>query len=400
MKGRVLLLGLLVFLPACGHRANPLPPRRKTPPAPADFRLAQRGDRIEFSATAPAASLDGVPYQTLGLEFLHTSRGVDLEKAGSRLSTRAAAGQRVRAELPLPAVGTLLRAAARCVVGHDKGARTLTKALVVQPPIEAPRELTATLTAEGVALAWQGTVPPAVAPPVLGPKLPGTPRPAGTSGPAPRAGAAPAPTGSAPAPPAAEPSTATKPPATSPPTTVGATPPGAPAPAAAAPAARQNGFFVYRRAKSGAYDAPLGEEPLEQPQLLDKTAPLAVTLCYVVRAAASSEPLIESAASNEACLERRDISPPAAPTGLAVLPRAGGLELLWSPSPEPDLAGYRVYRASGGAAAERLAELPATQASYLDATAKPGTSYQYTISGFDQAGNESPKSAPAEAILP
>ncbi len=91
-----------------------------------------------------------------------------------------------------------------------------------------------------------------------------------------------------------------------------------------------------------------------------------------MRAVGSTDPLIESAPSNEACLERRDITPPAVPAGLAVLPRQGGLELLWSPSSEEDLAGYRVYRAAAGAAPERLAELDPGKTSYLDEGAQKG----------------------------
>ena len=71
---------------------------------------------------------------------------------------------------------------------------------------------------------------------------------------------------------------------------------------------------------------------------------------------ASTDPLVESAPSNEACVEVRDIAAPATPTGLAVLPREGGLEVLWSPSAELDLAGYRVYRAVAGGRSERVAE--------------------------------------------
>ena len=119
-----------------------------------------------------------------------------------------------------------------------------------------------------------------------------------------------------------------------------------------------------------------------------------------MRAVASTEPLIESAPSNEACLERRDITPPGAPVGLAVLPRQGGLELLWSPSPEEDLAGYRVYRAAEGSAPQRLAELAPSKAAYLDESAVKGVVYHYTLTAFDQAGNESPPSDAVEASLP
>jgi hypothetical protein len=157
---------------------------------------------------------------------------------------------------------------------------------------------------------------------------------------------------------------------------------------------------VYRRLGGEAYDAPLVEEPLERRGLTDTLVPRGATACYVVRAVASTEPLVESAPSNEACVDVRDIAPPAAPAGLAVLPRDGGLEILWSPSAEADLAGYRVYRAAPGGAPERIAEVGTSRAAWLDETAERGVVYRYSVAAFDQAGNESERGEPVEAALP
>ena len=125
-----------------------------------------------------------------------------------------------------------------------------------------------------------------------------------------------------------------------------------------------------------------------------------MSVCYVVRAAASVDPLVESAPSNEACLEVRDIEPPAAPTGTAVLPRERGLEVLWTPSSEDDLAGYRVYREAPGEPRSRVAEVEAARSAWLDTRARPGVVYQYDVTAVDRAGNESPKAQAVEASLP
>ncbi|HXY39288.1 MAG TPA: hypothetical protein VEQ10_06440 [Vicinamibacteria bacterium] len=422
----LLLLGTLVLaLPACGHKGDPRPPLRRTPPAPGEFHLAQRGSQLELSAVAPAASVDGVPLPAIAIEFVHGEGRRDLDKTGARMLVKAVPGARTTASLPVPAPGTLVRAIGRSVAGGGRSARTLTLALVAQPPLEPPRELQARLTDEGIALAWLGLRPKEIPPPV-GPTTPGLPgQPPGT-GPFAKPGAAKpgaAPPAAPPGPPAVSPAAATP---TTPPA---ATPPGAAPPIAAAPATatspapattgeaprpgeptkvtapappprRRSGFFVYRRVVNEKYDEPMGEEPLDRRTLADPRAPLGVKVCYVVRAVGSTEPLIESAASNEVCAERRDITPPAPPAGLAVLPRQGGLELLWSPSPEEDLAGYRVYRASGQGEPERLAELLPAQASFLDESAKKGVSYRYTLTAFDRAGNESAPSEPVEAALP
>ena len=393
----LLLVALASLVAACGHRGDPLPPRRRTPPAPQAFRLAQRGDALEVQATAPAASVDGVGYTTLTVEFLHAEGQQDLEKAGRRHSVPAIPGGRVVATLPLPAPGTTVRAAARGVYGGEKGQRTLTLALVAQPPLEAPSELAAALAEDGVALSWHGVRPKAVAPPAVAPRPPTTPgaavRPPSPGSPTPPPAASPPAPPAAPAPPAdAQPTPA--------PSTAKAGAETAAGTETPAEGPRRHGFVVYRRLGNAAYEAPLVEEPLDGRSLRDTVVPQGVTACYVVRAVASTEPLIESAPSNEACVEVRDVSAPATPSGLAVLPREGGLEILWGPSAEPDLAGYRVYRAAPGGAPEKIADVEANHASWLDTTAEPGVAYRYTATAFDQAGNESPPTEPVEASLP
>ncbi|HVO12522.1 MAG TPA: hypothetical protein VMX54_17390 [Vicinamibacteria bacterium] len=412
----LLLIGTLVLaLPACGHRGDPRPPLRRTPPTPTEFHLAQRGSQLELRATAPAASVDGVPLPAVAIEFVHGGGRRDLDKTGARVLVKAVPGARTTATLPVPAPGTLVRAVARSVAGSRRSARTLTLALVAQPPLEPPRELSARLTDEGIALAWLGLRPKEIPAPVglAGPGLPAsTLRSMGKSPGAPAATPAAAlpaatpPAGSPPttAPPTASPTATAAPPGAAPATSGTGQPPkpGEPAKAEAPTPLprRRSGFLVYRRVATGKYDEPLGEEPLERRTLTDPRAPLGARVCYVVRAVGSTEPLIESADSNEVCSERRDITAPAAPAGLAVLPRQGGLELLWSPSPEEDLAGYRVYRVAGKGEPERLAELTPAQASFLDESAKKGVSYRYRLTAFDRAGNESAPCDPVEATLP
>ena len=94
------------------------------------------------------------------------------------------------------------------------------------------------------------------------------------------------------------------------------------------------------------------------------------------------------------------MTPPATPAGLAILPRSGGLEVLWSPSAEADLAGYRVYREAPGQPRQRLGELAPDKAAFLDETAAMGATYRYTVTAFDQSGNESEPTDAVEGSLP
>lgn len=394
----VLLACLAALGSACGHRGDPLPPLRRTPPAPQAFRLAQRGAALEVEAVAPAASVDGVTYASVVVEFLYVEGLSDLEKTGQRLSVLATPGRRVSGTLPLPPPGTTVRAAARAVDGREEGARTMTAALVAQAPLEPPRELSATLSEGGIALSWRGRRPEPAPDPVLpgaAPSLaPGATSPA-------RPGEPPA-SSAAPLPPATVPPRKPNEPASSPERTEGAEDDATETPGSEAEPAepRSAGFLVYRRLGAAVQGTPILAEPAERRSLFDGAVPLGVTACYVVRAVASTDPLIESAPSNEACVEVRDVVGPATPAGLAVLAREVGLEVLWAPGAEADLAGYRIYREVEGGAPERVAEVEAHRSSWLDETASRGVVYRYTVSAFDQAGNESDRPEPVEAIRP
>jgi hypothetical protein len=132
----------------------------------------------------------------------------------------------------------------------------------------------------------------------------------------------------------------------------------------------------------------------------DRTAGAGPRYCYVVRAAASVEPVVESVPSNEVCVDIKDVAPPAPPAGVATLAGADAVDLSWSPSAEPDLAGYRVYRGPEGGAPARIAELPAGQTTWRDPAPGRGGLFLYTVTAYDQSGNESAPSRPAEGHLP
>lgn len=133
---------------------------------------------------------------------------------------------------------------------------------------------------------------------------------------------------------------------------------------------------------------------------MDRTAQPGESWCYALRAVAAADPLVESAASNEACIEVKDVLAPAAPAGVAAIPREQGIEVSWSPSPEADLFAYRVYRtARRGGKKERLAEVPAAETTFLDKD-PPAGSLQYSVTAVDRAGNESQPTSSAEARRP
>jgi hypothetical protein len=104
-----------------------------------------------------------------------------------------------------------------------------------------------------------------------------------------------------------------------------------------------------------------------------------------------------SALSNVVAVARYlDTAPPAAPTGATGAPVAETqVRVRWNASPEPDLAGYSVYRAlASGGPWTRLTTSLVTATTWDDAGV-PDTSSTvwYQVSATDQAGNESARSA-------
>lgn len=100
----------------------------------------------------------------------------------------------------------------------------------------------------------------------------------------------------------------------------------------------------------------------------------------------------ESAQSAAVTATPRDITPPAAPTGLTATAGISKVNLQWAANTESDLQGYNVYQGT-----TKLNSSPITGTSYQAAGLTNATTYSFTISAVDMANNESGKSAAATA---
>lgn len=352
----------------CGKRGDPLPPLGRTPQPVRDLTVAQRGADLEIRYTAPRTTTGGIRLDLHAVEIL-TARGEgDFAKTALIEARKVAPGEAVSWTQPLPPPGTRLRVAARAASGGDRSALTPVVTLLVQAPPAPPADLKARLTPEAVVLTWTGTVP--------------SPPPVPSPAPSPSA------TGAAPASPPAPSALSVKPVAASSP----------PAPPAAKPATP--GFRIFRRDAVASYEAAMNPVPITTLAFEDHTAGAGPRWCYTVRTAVSADPVVESVAADEVCVDIKDVAPPAVPVGVTTVAQADAVDVSWSPSPEADLAGYRVYRAPEGGAPSRLAEIPPGQTTWRDERPGRGGLYLYTVTAFDQAGNESAPSKPAEGHLP
>ena len=186
------------------------------------------------------------------------------------------------------------------------------------------------------------------------------------------------------------------------------------------------GYRVYRAEVEPAAEAAAAQDPsrakLKMPlELLGPTPSAAFrdtqfefghTYLYSVRSVAQyAADEVESADSRPAVVTPRDTFPPAAPSGLVAIvvpetPQAPmHVELSWGISPEPDWAGYRVYRGeqtgpkapwSGELLTRELLLAP----TFRDMSVTPGRRYLYRVSALDRAGNESPLSTAVSVEVP
>ena len=148
--------------------------------------------------------------------------------------------------------------------------------------------------------------------------------------------------------------------------------------------------------------------PAAATEFRDSRFEFGTSYLYTVRSVAQFGPdSVESADSAPAVVTPLDLFPPATPAGLEIAivpatPQAPAyVELSWSISPEADLAGYFVYRSDkedtpGQRANQELLPSPA----FRDISVLPGRRYFYRVSAVNRAGNESPRSAAAEADIP
>ena len=341
---------------------------------------------------APRSTTGGVRLGVVDVEIVRADVPPDPLKPGEPLAMtlpnflktarrdrhRAAPGETLAETFPLPPPGTTIRVAARAFDGSRVSNLSSVATLVVQPPPPGPSQLSAKLEGETVALQWTGTVP--------------SPAPSPSPSPTPTPSPSPSPSASPRARPSPLASGLVASPSPSP------TPSPSPSPSPTPPA---RGFLVYRRGDpTGQYAAPLRAEPQSTNTYEDRSVALGQRWCYVVGTVISTEPVAESARSNEECVSVRDIVPPAAPTGVAALGGPEGVEVSWSPSTDADLANYRVYRQAAGGARERVGEVAPPETSLRDTTAAPGARYAYTVTTVDTAGNESPPSLAAPGGRP
>jgi fibronectin type 3 domain-containing protein len=106
------------------------------------------------------------------------------------------------------------------------------------------------------------------------------------------------------------------------------------------------GFNIYRRSEGEIFSlSPLNAEPIPDRRYWDGQVELGKQYSYEVRTVRNFRgTLIEgpSSAVVQGVAEKR--LPPSVPTGLVAVWQRDGVALRWDKNPEPDIAGYNLYR--------------------------------------------------------
>ena len=113
---------------------------------------------------------------------------------------------------------------------------------------------------------------------------------------------------------------------------------------------------------------------------------------------------VESLNSNSIAVSPLDTFPPSAPASITVAAAPGRLSIFFPANPEPDIAGYNIYRSTDpDMPKEKWSKLNSsllTRTTFQDERVESGKRYYYYLTAVDQAGNVSPRSEVVSETVP
>lgn len=168
------------------------------------------------------------------------------------------------------------------------------------------------------------------------------------------------------------------------------------------------GYNVYRveESQDQISDAPINSGLVSGTQFTDKNFKFGESYRYVVRVVSlgtGGNP-VESLNSNSITLAPKDIFPPSAPSAITIAAAPGRLSLFFPANPEPDIAGYNIYRSTDeNLPKDQWAKLNSdllTRTTFQDERVESGRRYYYYLVAVDQAGNVSQPSEIVSETVP
>lgn len=168
------------------------------------------------------------------------------------------------------------------------------------------------------------------------------------------------------------------------------------------------GYNVYRETES---QTDFGQTPINTglvigTEYVDKTIKFGENYRYVVRSVSlgTEGAQVESVNSNVVSIAPRDTFAPSAPTNLSIVAAPGRISIFFPANPEPDIAGYTIYRSTDANLAKagwtKLSPALLTRTTFQDDRVEAQKRYYYYITATDQSGNVSPPSEVVSETVP
>ncbi len=168
------------------------------------------------------------------------------------------------------------------------------------------------------------------------------------------------------------------------------------------------GYNVYRldESQTDPGPTPINSSLVSGTQYTDKNFQFAQSYRYIVRSVSlgTDGAQVESSNSNSLSVSPKDTFAPSAPNGLSIVAAPGRISIFFPNNPEPDVAGYNVYRSTDPDLPKerwlKLTPTPITRTTFQDDRVEAGRRYHYYITAIDQAGNNSRPSEVVSEIVP
>jgi predicted phage tail protein len=168
------------------------------------------------------------------------------------------------------------------------------------------------------------------------------------------------------------------------------------------------GYNVYRmdESQTETSETPINASLIPGTQYGDKTFQFGQNYRYIVRSVSlgTEGAQVESLNSNALSASPRDIFPPSAPARPTAAAALGRMSIFFATNPEPDVAGYNIYRSSDPDLPKKkwtkLNSTLLTKTTFQDENVEAGKRYYYYLTAVDLAGNVSPASEVFSETVP
>jgi hypothetical protein len=168
------------------------------------------------------------------------------------------------------------------------------------------------------------------------------------------------------------------------------------------------GYNVYRvdESQTEVSQTPINSSLISVTQYVDRNFRFGESYRYIVRSVSlgTEGAQVESINSNSLSVSPRDIFAPSAPASITIAAAPGRLSIFFPANPEPDVAGYEIYRSTDpDLPKERWTKVtpsPLDKTTFLDENVESQKRYYYFILAIDRAGNISPPSEVVSESVP